>query len=44
MRFVPMKTLEQQGCLVLHRTRHLLARQQNAHGLPTTQSSKPVSY
>jgi transposase len=30
MRFVPIKTLEQQGCLVLHRTRHLLVRQQTA--------------
>jgi transposase len=28
MRFVPTKTVEQQGCLVLHRTRHLLIRQQ----------------
>jgi transposase len=23
MRFVPTKTLEQQSCLMLHRTRHL---------------------
>src|SRR5690242_18602727 len=30
MRFVPTKTVEQQGCLVLHRTRHLLVRQQTA--------------
>ena len=30
MRFVPIKTFEQQGCLVLHRTRHLLVRQQTA--------------
>ena len=30
MRFVPVKTVEQQGCLVLHRTRHLLIRQQTA--------------
>jgi len=30
MRFVPIKTIEQQGCLVLHRTRHLLIRQQTA--------------
>ena len=30
MRFVPIKTVEQQGCLVLHRTRHLLIRQQTA--------------
>jgi transposase len=30
MRFVPVKTVEQQGCLVLHRTRHLLVRQQTA--------------
>jgi transposase len=30
MRFVPIKTPEQQGCLVLHRTRHLLVRQQTA--------------
>jgi transposase len=30
MRFVPIKTIEQQGCLVLHRTRHLLVRQQTA--------------
>ena len=30
MRFVPIKTVEQQGCLVLHRTRHLLVRQQTA--------------
>jgi hypothetical protein len=30
MRFVPTKTLEQQGCLVLHRTRHLFIRQQTA--------------
>jgi transposase len=30
MRFVPIKTPEQQGFLVLHRTRHLLIRQQTA--------------
>jgi transposase len=30
MRFVPTKTAEQQGGLVLHRTRHLLIRQQTA--------------
>jgi transposase len=30
MRFVPTKTLEQQGGLVLHRTRHLLMRQQTS--------------
>src|ERR1700757_3073133 len=30
MRFVPIKTLEQRGCLLLHRTRHLLVRQQTA--------------
>jgi hypothetical protein len=30
MRFVPIKTIEQQGCLVLHRTRHLLVRQHTA--------------
>jgi len=30
MRFVPTKTVEQQSCLVLHRTRHLLMRQQNS--------------
>jgi hypothetical protein len=30
MRFVPIKTIEQQGCLVLHRARHLLVRQQTA--------------
>jgi len=30
MRFVPIKTIEQQGCLVLHRTRHLMVRQQTA--------------
>src|SRR3974377_869222 len=30
MRFVPIKTIEQQGGLVLHRTRHLLVRQQTA--------------
>jgi transposase len=28
MRFVPTKTLEQQSCLMLHRTRHLFIRQQ----------------
>jgi len=28
MRFVPTKSIEQQGCLVLHRTRHLFIRQQ----------------
>ena len=26
MRFVPTKTIEQQGCLMLHRTRHLFIR------------------
>ena len=30
MRFVPTKTTEQQGGLVLHRTRHLLIRQQTS--------------
>ena len=30
MRFVPIKTAEQQGGLVLHRTRHLLIRQQTS--------------
>ena len=30
MRFVPTKTVEQQSCLMLHRTRHLLIRQQTA--------------
>jgi transposase len=30
MRFVPTKTLEQQSCLMLHRTRHLLICQQTA--------------
>jgi len=30
MRFVPIKTTEQQGGLVLHRTRHLLIRQQTS--------------
>src|SRR6187399_221735 len=30
MRFVETKTPEQQGCLVLHRTRHLFIRQQTA--------------
>lgn len=30
MRFVPIKTVEQQGCLVLHRTRHLLIRQRTS--------------
>jgi transposase len=30
MRFVATKTLEQQSCLVLHRTRHLLIRQQTS--------------
>ena len=30
MRFVDTKTAEQQGCLMLHRTRHLLIRQQTA--------------
>ena len=28
MRFVPTKTVEQQSCLMLHRARHLLIRQQ----------------
>jgi transposase len=30
MRFVPTKTVEQQSCLILHRTRHLFIRQQTA--------------
>src|SRR5437660_5525746 len=30
MRFVETKTLEQQSCLMLHRTRHLFIRQQTA--------------
>ncbi len=30
MRFAPTKTVEQQGCLVLHRARHLFIRQQTA--------------
>jgi len=30
MRFVETKTPEQQSCLMLHRTRHLLVRQLNA--------------
>jgi transposase len=30
MRFVPVKTPDQQACLMLHRTRHLLIRQQTA--------------
>jgi transposase len=30
MRFVETKTVEQQSCLMLHRTRHLFVRQQNA--------------
>jgi transposase len=30
MRFVPTKTVEQQDCLVLHRTRHLFIRQQTS--------------
>jgi len=30
MRFVPIKTPEQQSCLMLHRTRHLFIRQQTA--------------
>lgn len=30
MRFVPTKTIEQQGCLMLHRARHLFIRQQTA--------------
>jgi transposase len=30
MRFVPTKTAEQQGCLMLHRARHLFIRQQTA--------------
>ena len=30
MRFVETKTAEQQSCLMLHRTRHLFVRQQNA--------------
>ena len=30
MRFVPSRTVEQQGCLMLHRARHLLIRPQTA--------------
>lgn len=30
MRFVAIKTMEQQSCLMLHRTRHLFVRQQTA--------------
>lgn len=30
MRFVPTKTTDQQACLMLHRTRHLLVRQRTA--------------
>ena len=30
MRFVPTKSVEQQSCLMLHRTRHLFIRQQTA--------------
>ena len=30
MRFVPIKTPDQQACMVLHRTRHLFVRQQTA--------------
>jgi transposase len=30
MRFVPTKTVEQQSCMVLHRTRHLFIRQQTS--------------
>jgi len=30
MRFAPTKTVEQQSCLMLHRARHLLIRQQTA--------------
>jgi transposase len=30
MRFVPIKTPEQQSCMTLHRTRHLFIRQQTA--------------
>ena len=30
MRFVPIKTVEQQSCLMLHRTRHLFIRQRTA--------------
>jgi transposase len=30
MRFVPIKTSEQQSCLTLHRTRHLFIRQQTS--------------
>jgi transposase len=30
MRFVEIKTADQQSCLMLHRTRHLFVRQQNA--------------
>ena len=37
MRFVATKTLEQQSCLMLHRTRHLFIRQQTA-----TMRSAPI--
>jgi transposase len=30
MRFVPTKAAEQQSCLMLHRTRHMIMRQQTA--------------
>src|SRR5258707_8480242 len=30
MRFVPTRRLEQQSCLMLHRTRHMFIRQQTA--------------
>jgi hypothetical protein len=30
MRFVASKTIEQQSCLMLHRVRHLIIRQQTA--------------
>jgi hypothetical protein len=33
MRFVEIKTPEQQSCLMLHRTRHLLIRQRSAEGI-----------
>ena len=42
MRFVPTKTVEQQSCLMLHRVRHLLIRQQTAISIqsaPTLPSS-----
>jgi transposase len=49
MRFVPTKTIEQQGCLMLHRTRHLFIRQQtaiintrSAHTRPSSALSLPL--